>query len=470
MSEDATKRVKPDSGDDDESPLQKKVKKEHYNYENHSKEFLISKATYTQQYCEIYSARTKAMKGLLVRTVERLVGCSGQANGHINGNVKVELGCEVKREGGEDAKGLAGKEYSLLHYLKELKTNENCYCIGTLFKKMELRPSILNEYISEINETEDVVVNYTHDEDVLFLEDETARLKLEGNINSDHYVTGLTVIIKGRGMSNGSLYVDELIYAYVPKLEVPRCISDDDKYIMFVSGIQISERNGNVNNTSLLKDFILGLYGDKDLSEKLIRVVIVGNCLRNVDGDEKDMKTVDTFFASLCPGVYVDLMPGENDPTDAILPQQPFPNLFFKTARNYSSFKCVTNPYLFSIDNVNVCCMSGEPVNNIVSYSKNSPMDALRMIAKSRILSPTCPDTLGCYPFMEKDPFCLQDDDKYPHIFVNGNCTDLEVQHMHGENTLPLLVCLPSFDVTPKALLVNIRNMQHVTLTFDVGK
>lgn len=477
MSEDASKRAKPDFGDEGKSPLQKKIKKEHYNYENHSKGFVISKATYTQQYCEIYSARTKAMKGLLVKTVERLAQGSGwashQIKSQVNGKVEVELDSKIKREGGEIVKGFAGgggKEYSLLHYLKEIKANENCYCIGTLFKKMELRPSILNEYISEINETEDIVVNYSHDEDVLFLEDETARLKLEGNINSDHYVTGLTVIIKGSGMSNGSLYVDELIYAYVPKLEVPRCISDDDKYIMFVSGVHISERNGNVNNTSLLKDFILGLYGDKDLSEKLIRVVMVGNCLRNVGSDEKDMKTFDMFLASLCPGVFVDLMPGENDPTDAILPQQPFPNLFFKTSRNYSSFQCVTNPYLFSIDNVNVCCMSGEPVNNIVSYSKNSPLDALRMIAKSRILSPTCPDTLGCYPFVDQDPFCLQDDDKYPHIFVNGNCTELEVQYMHEGKKLPLLVCLPSFDVTPKALLVNIRNMQHVTLTFDVGK
>ncbi|KJP89715.1 hypothetical protein AK88_00675 [Plasmodium fragile] len=477
MSEDAIKRAKPEFGDEHESPLQKKVKKEHYNYENHSKGFLIDKATYTQQYCEIYSARTKAMKGLLVRTVERLGAGSGWAkdhiNGQINGKVKLELDYGVKREGEEDHKGHAGggdDEYPLLHYLKEIKTNENCYCIGTLFKKMDLRPSILNEYISAINEGEDVVVNYSNDEDVLFLEDETARLKLEGNINSDHYVTGLTVIIKGRAMSNGSLYVDELIYAYVPKLQVPRCISDDDKYIMFVSGLCITEQNGNAHSTSLLKDFILGLYGDKNVAEKLIRVVIIGNSLRNINNDEKDMKTVDAFLASLCPAVYVDLMPGENDPTDAILPQQPFPNLFFKTAKSYNSFQCVTNPYLFSVDNVNVCCMSGEPVNNIVSYSKNSPLDALKMIAKSRILSPTCPDTLGCYPFIGKDPFCLQDDDKYPHIFVNGNCAQLEVQHMHGENTLPLLVCLPSFDITPKAVLVNIKNMQHVTLTFDVGK
>lgn len=46
--------------------------------------------------------------------------------------------------------------------------------------------------------------------------------------------------------------------------------------------------------------------------------------------------------------------------------------------------------------------MSGEPVHNITSYSKNNKMNALKLIAQSRILSPTSPDTLGCYPFTKK--------------------------------------------------------------------
>ncbi|GAW80739.1 DNA polymerase delta small subunit [Plasmodium gonderi] len=465
MKEESAKRANQNDSDQYcEFPLHKKIKKEHHNYENLSKDFVMSKATYTQQFCEIYSARIKAMKSLLMKTVKKLIEDGSSSNS-----------CKVKYEGKNvdevEVDTKKEKEYKLLQYLKEIKTNESCYCIGTLFKKMELRPSILNEYISEINESDDIVINYSHDEDILFLEDETARLKLEGKINSDYYVTGLTVIIKGTGMSNGSLYVDELIYSYIPKLEIPKCITNDDKYIMFVSGLYISENNENNENgnkASLLKDFILGLYGDKHLSENIIRLIIIGNSLRNVDNDEKDMNTIDLFLASLCSSVYVDIMPGEKDPSDAILPQQPFPNLFFKTAKNYNSFQCVTNPYIFSVNNVNICCMSGEPVNNIVSYSKNSKLDALKIIAQSRILSPTSPDTLGCYPFIQNDPFCLQNDDKYPHIFVSGNSTQLEVQYMNEEKKLPMLVCLPSFDHSPKALLVNIKNMEHTTLSFDI--
>ncbi|SBT34624.1 DNA polymerase epsilon subunit b, putative [Plasmodium ovale wallikeri] len=424
-----------------EFPLHKKIKTKHYNYENLSKEFVLSNPTYTQQFSEIYSVRIRIMKTLLMKTVERLCEDDG-----------------IKRE---------EEKCNVLNYLKEIKVNEKCYCIGTLFKKMDLRPSILKEYLSEINVI-DNVINYSHEEDILFLEDETARLKLEGNINSDYYITGLTIIIKGTGMSNGSLYVDELIYAYTPKVEIPKCISDDDKYILFVSGLYINELNKNVNNISLLRNFILGLHGDKNVCQNLLRLVVVGNSLSNINNDENDMNSIDTFFFSLCSAVYIDLMPGEKDPSDANLPQQPFPNLFFKKAKNCNSFQCVTNPYLFSVDNVNICCMSGEPVNNIVSYSKNTKMNALKMIAKSRILSPTSPDTLGCYPFTKNDPFCLHDDNTYPHIFVNGNCSELEVEYMQDEKQLPLLVCLPSFDIIPKALLINIKNMEYKILTFDV--
>ncbi|CRG95308.1 DNA polymerase epsilon subunit b, putative [Plasmodium gallinaceum] len=429
---------------ENELHLNKKIKRKHFNYENLSKEFLLIDPTYTQQYSEIYCLRIKIMKNLLMKTIEML----------------------------KDDKKKDNDEYNVLNYLKEIKANEKCYCIGTLFKKMQLRPSILKEYLSEINIVE-TLVNFSHEEDTLFLEDETARLRLEGNINSDHYVTGLTLIVKGQGMSNGSLYVEELIYSYLPKLEIPKCISNDDKYILFVSGLYINELNKNINNISLLRNFILGLHGDINISENLIRLIIVGNSLSNLDNDETNLNTIDVFISSICSAVYVDIMPGEKDPSDSNLPQQPFPNLFFRKSKNYNSFQCVTNPYIFSIDNINICCMSGESVNNISSYSKNSKIQSLKIIAQSRILSPTSPDTLGCYPFTKNDPFCIHDDNTYPHIFINGNCSKLEIEYMRNDNNekqLPLLVCLPSFQITPKALLINTKNMDYKVLTFEVEK
>ncbi|SOV20828.1 DNA polymerase epsilon subunit b, putative [Plasmodium sp. DRC-Itaito] len=440
----------------------KKIKKKHFVYENLSQRFIITCPTYTQQFSDIYSLRIKIMKTLLMKTIEDIVKKEeGKEKKHNINNIN---------DINNDTINNISNNYHVLQYLKEIKVNEKCYCIGTIFKKMELRPSILNEYLSEINIIDDSI-NYTHDEDVLFLEDETARLKLEGNINSDFYITGLTLIVKGIGMSNGSLYVEEIIYSYIPKLSIPPCISNDDKFILFVSGLYINELNKSINNISLLRNFILRLHGDKYLSENLIRLIILGNSLSNIDNDENDMNTIDVFLSSLCSSIHIDLMPGDKDPSDANLPQQPFPNLFFKKTRNFNSFQCVTNPYLFSIDNINICCMSGEPVHNITSYSKNNKMNALKIIAQSRILSPTSPDTLGCYPFTKNDPFCLNDDHTYPHIFINGNCSNLEVQYMNNDKKqLPLLVCLPNFHTSPKAFLINLKNLEYKILTFQVDQ
>ncbi|SOV73886.1 DNA polymerase epsilon subunit b, putative [Plasmodium sp. gorilla clade G3] len=447
----------------------KKIKKKHFEYENLSQRFIITCPTYTQQFSHIYSLRIKIMKTLLMKTIEDIVKKEeiyekkhNINNDNINNN---DNNRNIYNNNNNNI-----SNYDILQYLKEIKVNEKCYCIGTIFKKMELRPSILNEYLSEINII-DNAINYTHDEDILFLEDETARLKLEGNINSDFYITGLTVIVKGIGMSNGSLYVEEIIYSYIPKLDIPNCISNDDKFILFVSGLYINELNKSINNISLLRNFILRLHGDTYLSENLIRLIILGNSLSNIDNDEKDMNTIDVFLSSLCSSIHIDLMPGDKDPSDSNLPQQPFPNIFFKKARNFNSFQCVTNPYLFSIDNINICCMSGEPVHNITSYSKNNKMNALKLIAQSRILSPTSPDTLGCYPFTKNDPFCLNDDNTYPHIFINGNCSNLEVQYMQNDNKqLPLLVCLPNFHISPKAFLINLKNLEYKILTFQIDE
>lgn len=457
-------------------PAPKKQKVHHFHYENHSKNFILEKPTYTQQYSDIYNLRIKGMRNLLKKTIEQ----------------------DKAKNEKENA------EYQVLDYLKEIKVNGKCYCIGTMFKKMNLRPSILNEYISTASadgstpvsiggsEKESGVMNFTHEEDVIFIEDETARLKLEGNLNYDEYVTGLTIIVKGLGLSNGSLHVDEIIFSYLPKMHIPPSVTTENRYVLFVSGLSVKETGKNIQSVALLRNFILGISGDKHLSDHLLRVVILGNSLndameeetetKSTNGKESCISDMDLFISSISSAVHIDLMPGDKDPSDISLPQQPFPSMLFKKSNSFNSFQCVTNPYIFSIDNVNICCMSGEPVNNISAYSKNGNIESLQLIAKSRILSPTSPDTLGCYPFTEKDPFCLCDDETYPHIFVSGNNESLEVTGLipapslaapaSGETLeivkLPLLICLPSFHKIPKTVIVNLKNMDHKILSFEV--
>lgn len=55
------------------------------------------------------------------------------------------------------------------------------------------------------------------------------------------------------------------------------------------------------------------------------------------------------FFKSCIP---VDIMPGEFDPSNHIMPQQPLHPCMFPKGFQFSSLRSVTNPYEFSIDGV----------------------------------------------------------------------------------------------------------------------
>ena len=50
--------------------------------------------------------------------------------------------------------------------------------------------------------------------------------------------------------------------------------------------------------------------------------------------------------------VEVDVMPGEHDPANYTLPQQPLHRCMFPLALRYPTMHCVTNPYECSLDGV----------------------------------------------------------------------------------------------------------------------
>jgi len=172
-------------------------------------------------------------------------------------------------------------------------------------------------------------------------------------------------------------------------------------------------------------------------------------------------------MSQLASSVHVDLMPGESDPSNFSLPQQPLHPCLFPSSRTYSTFSCVTNPCKFVTDGVSMLGTSGQNIHDLLKYS-HAPqtIDHLENTLRWRNLAPTAPDTLGCYPFDDDDPFVIQE---CPHVYFAANQSQFQTREIQGEEgQMVRLVLVPSFAHTQTIVLVNLNNLQVHPIQFSI--
>lgn len=84
--------------------------------------------------------------------------------------------------------------------------------IGVLYKDQRLKPSLLRDLSKELQLEAQPNNNYASNDDKLFLEDETLRIRLVGNhMDIQEVVTGLVCAVVGHELENGTFWV----YIYV---------------------------------------------------------------------------------------------------------------------------------------------------------------------------------------------------------------------------------------------------------------
>ena len=163
----------------------------------------------------------------------------------------------------------------------------------------------------------------------------------------------------------------------------------------------------------------------------------------------------------------VDLMPGDYDPANNILPQQPLHRCMFPQAYRYPTMQCTTNPYQCCVEDVQIVGHSGQPVNNIFSYSDMS--DRLRILTNTLSwghLAPTAPDTLHCYPYYEEDPFVL---DYCPHVYFSGNQPKYQTKLLEMNERKVRVICVPRFATTQTCVLLNLKDLSCQPITVSAG-
>ncbi|KAK9813992.1 hypothetical protein WJX73_008449 [Symbiochloris irregularis] len=293
----------------------------------------------------------------------------------------------------------------------ELVEGEEVAVIGTVYKEMKMKPSILDEYTKD---------------------------------RGDHFLVN-AVLDAGLG----------------PQRPLPAPGAEGDaKYLAFVSGLGVGDESANPQRLALVVDYLTGMLGDSREHEKLSRVVrciVAGGLLRSTEAlaqptththprKQADVmapiREMDVLLSQLAAAMPVDVMPGASDPANHSLPQQRLHHCLFPGACSFTSFHRVTNPHSFKVDGVHVLGTAGQNVDDVFKYSTvEERLQILERILHWGHLIPTAPDTLAAHPFPSDDPFIV---DRAPHVLFAGCQPEFASRCIKGPDGQQLLTSLPS--------------------------
>ena len=389
----------------------------------------------------------------------------------------------------------------------EVEEDVECVVVGTLYKQMQLKPDILAQYDGSKKPeaaagADGEPSNFCHSGDSLVLEDESARMPLRGAAETPgalrvgELVTGAVVAVRGRRNDKGGAFeVCDLYFPGLPPQALPPPMPED-KFVALVSGLEVRSVEGDpaALQLQLLCDYLTGhLDAEGGLVRRIAHVVVCGNSVSAASGNASQvdsaaaLRDLDRFLTQLSAALPVDLMPGALDPSNISLPQQPFHSCLLPSAGRATAFCRATNPHLCEVDGLQLLATSGQNVDDLAAYSElprntagaegEAPAGGAEDAGEHRValmsrllqmghLAPTAPDTLGCYPYWQEEPFVLE---QSPHILVAGNQPGFGAGWVQGtEGQGVRVIAVPSFRASGTIVLVNLRDRSCHPVTLDL--
>lgn len=409
---------------------------------------------------------------------------------------------ECERKWDDDFR-LNGKPVVMKSKVLDIKGNQPCWVIGSIYCEMKYKPNILEEVINDVYGAPDLTKSYTDPEgsDEIMLEDESGRVLLVGEfIRSTPFVTGTVIGLLGMEADAGTFQVLDICYPG-PLPQKPLTFetstgsefSGSPKKIALVSGLNIDTTSPNrLLKLQLLQEFLMGRVSSKERILNIGKVIICGN---SVSFESKDrscgemincLEEFGKFLGNILQTIPVALMPGENDPSDKTLPQQPLHKALLQSLESYLTeenqdiFDLITNPYKFEVEGVSILAISGQNINDICKYimpyqrdGNNSVqhdttehrMDLMECTMRWQNIAPTAPDTLWTYPYQEKDPFLL---DELPHVYIVGNQPTFGYRDLSIGGAKVKIISLPQFSSSGEVVLLDLATLKSEVVKFEI--
>lgn len=155
----------------------------------------------------------------------------------------------------------------------DIKPGQVSVIIGTLFKEMALKPTILKNVLGVLGTQKFRHGLYVGEEDFAVIEDSSGRVRIRpsNRFNPHHFVTGTILGIKAKADGNGFIDVIDYCYAGIPfdyplpqsvNLRVQRDLYDglrDSKreLVAFISGLEFGQPN-EMFTTEMVLRFLRG--------------------------------------------------------------------------------------------------------------------------------------------------------------------------------------------------------------------
>lgn len=402
------------------------------------------------------------------------------------------------------------------------------WIVGTIYMDMPLKPQVLQDLAADVDLSTAIPSQVWRDprRDIIQLEDESGRICIVGKkLLEQPLCTGIVVAVLGSETSSEEFDVIDIIYAGTSDLSYDREVvqdleresgftSDEDQpgiYVAFLSGLRIGSSETDSLMLNLLADYLCGelLDGsDQKRTTRISSLVIIGNSISpgtvvlddamsrrltknkkygydSASFDPRPIASIDGFLTEVCHSLDVVLIPGELDPTNSTLPQQPINKIMLPQASTHigSSLQLATNPTFITAADCSIFATSGQTIDDIIHYvniepvditgiSTDSvevdPLDVVECTLKWGHVAPTAPDTLWTYPFSDKDPFILRD---CPDIYAIGNRTKFDHRNLRQAQTEEARTCtlvsIPSFFETGDLILLNTRTREVEAVHFS---